>query len=80
MTVHKSQGSQFNRVIVAMKDSRNLDRHLIYTAVTRAKHQVVFIGDKDAFYGALERSNTLSRHTLLAKHLNHNEDTIVGLQ
>jgi exodeoxyribonuclease V alpha subunit len=80
MTVHKSQGSQFNRVIVAMKDSRNLDRHLIYTAVTRAKHQVVFVGDKEAFYGALQRSNALSRHTLLAKHLNHNEDTIVDLQ
>jgi exodeoxyribonuclease V alpha subunit len=76
MTVHKSQGSQFNRVIVAMKDSRNLDRHLIYTAVTRAKQQVVFVGDKQAFYEALQRSNALSRHTLLAKHLSDDQDKI----
>jgi exodeoxyribonuclease V alpha subunit len=71
MTVHKSQGSQFERVIVSMRDSRNLDRHLIYTAVTRAKHQVVFVGDKQAFYGALQRSNASNRNTLLAMHLNN---------
>jgi exodeoxyribonuclease V alpha subunit len=71
MTVHKSQGSQFERVIVSMRDSRNLDRHLIYTAVTRAKHQVVFVGDKQALYGALQRSNASNRNTLLAMHLNN---------
>jgi exodeoxyribonuclease V alpha subunit len=76
MTVHKSQGSQFDRVIVAIKDCRNLDRHLIYTAVTRAKYQVVFVGDKQAFYGALQRSNSFNRYTLLAKHLRVNEDKI----
>jgi exodeoxyribonuclease V alpha subunit len=70
MTVHKSQGSQFDRVIVSMIDSINLDRHLIYTAVTRAKHQVVILGSKQAFYDALQRSHASNRHTLLAKHLN----------
>lgn len=45
MTVHKSQGSQFQRVIVPVQRSRILDRTLIYTAVTKATDQVVLIGD-----------------------------------
>ena len=68
MTVHKSQGSQFDRVIVVIKETRNLDRHLIYTALTRAKYQVVFIGSKTALYKGLERSNVSQRDTLLDTH------------
>ena len=69
MTVHKSQGSQYERVIVVVKNSRNLDRHLLYTAVTRAKQQVIFVGCRDTFHSALEKSNALNRNTLLATHL-----------
>lgn len=69
LTVHKSQGSQFERVIVVIKKGRNLDRHLIYTALTRAKKQVVFVGDKDAFYQALNTSNAQNRYTKLSHHL-----------
>lgn len=68
MTVHKSQGSQFERVIVVIKETRNLDRHLIYTALTRAKFQVVFIGNKNTLYKALKVSKALSRNTLLNYH------------
>ena len=45
MTVHKSQGSQWSRVIVLLERSVLLDRTLIYTAVTRATRQVVLVGD-----------------------------------
>ena len=69
MTVHKSQGSQYERVIVVVKSTRNLDRHLLYTAVTRAKQQVVLIGSHKVFLSALVRSNALNRNTLLAAHL-----------
>lgn len=69
MTVHKSQGSQYERVIVVVKSTRNLDRHLLYTAVTRAKQQVVLIGSHKVFLSALDRSNALNRNTLLAAHL-----------
>lgn len=69
LTVHKAQGSQFERVIVIIKESRNLDRHLIYTALTRAKKQVIFVGDKDAFYHALAISNAHKRYTKLAQYL-----------
>ncbi len=53
ITVHKAQGSQFKRVIVPVVKSRLLDRTLIYTALTRGMEQVVFIGDRLAFEGAV---------------------------
>lgn len=53
ITVHKSQGSQFGRVIVPVFKSRLLDRTLIYTAMTRGTEQVVFIGDRNAFDAAV---------------------------
>ncbi len=42
MTVHKSQGSEFDRVVVVLpeRDSPVLTRELLYTAVTRAKQSV----------------------------------------
>ena len=48
ITVHKSQGSQFRRVIVPVRKSRVLDRTFIYTAVTRAQVQVILVGNEDA--------------------------------
>ena len=44
MTIHKSQGSEFNRVMVVLPeqtDNRLLTRELVYTGVTRAKNKVV---------------------------------------
>lgn len=42
MTIHKSQGSEFNEVLVVLpdEDARILSRELIYTGVTRAKGTV----------------------------------------
>src|SRR5471032_485323 len=45
VTVHKSQGSQWERVIVVLTGSRMMDRTLIYTAMTRAQNQVILVGD-----------------------------------
>lgn len=53
ITVHKAQGSQFERVVVPITRSRLLDRALLYTAVTRGVRQVVLIGDKNAFNQAV---------------------------
>ena len=43
MTIHKSQGSQADEVVVLLPppDSRLLTRELFYTAITRAKDRVV---------------------------------------
>jgi exodeoxyribonuclease V alpha subunit len=46
ITVQTVQGSKFNRVVVPVTKAKELDRSLIYTALTRAKHQVVFVGNK----------------------------------
>lgn len=57
MTIHKSQGSQFNRVVVLVphEDSRLLTRELLYTAVTRAETDVTVIGSERAIRDATER-------------------------
>ena len=45
ITIHKAQGSQFPRIIVPVRQSRLLDRTLLYTAITRAQRQVILVGD-----------------------------------
>lgn len=52
-TVHKAQGSQFPRVIVAIGASRWIDRTWIYTAITRAEFQVVLVGNRLSFERAV---------------------------
>jgi exodeoxyribonuclease V alpha subunit len=47
VTVHKAQGSQFPRVIVPVWPARNLDRTMLYTAMTRATAQVLLVGDEE---------------------------------
>jgi|GEM_PF-458051 ATP-dependent exoDNAse (exonuclease V), alpha subunit - helicase superfamily I member len=45
ITIHKSQGSEFEKVIISLEHSPNLDRTMLYTAITRAQKEVVIIGD-----------------------------------
>lgn len=53
VTVHKSQGSQWRRIIIPVTASRMLDRTLLYTAITRAQSQVILVGDADAAMRAI---------------------------
>jgi exodeoxyribonuclease V alpha subunit len=50
MTVHKAQGSQFDRVTVVLPtpDSPLLTQELLYTAITRARTQVTLIGSPES--------------------------------
>jgi exodeoxyribonuclease V alpha subunit len=54
-TIHKSQGSQADRVTVLLPDeaSRLLTRELFYTAVTRARHHVRVVGSEAAVRAAV---------------------------
>jgi exodeoxyribonuclease V alpha subunit len=61
ITTHKAQGSQFRRVVIPMVQSRLLDRTLLYTAMTRAQEQVVFVGDRTAFEAAIVAPPHVSR-------------------
>lgn len=66
MTIHKSQGSEFDHVAITMDNShaRLLSKELIYTAVTRAKKQVTVYSSKQAFDTAV--ATPTQRHTGLA--------------
>ena len=57
MTIHKSQGSQFDTaaVLLPAASSRILTRELLYTAVTRARRELILIGTEDAVRQAVER-------------------------
>ena len=68
ITIHKSQGSEFNRVAIpiANESIRMLTRELVYTAVTRAKIEVVFVGEVGLLCGEFRRD---MRKTLLGEKL-----------
>ena len=57
MTVHKSQGSEFDRVLLLLPDRQSdvLTRELIYTAITRAKTGVDLRAPDDLLMWAIER-------------------------
>ena len=57
MTVHKSQGSQFDAAAVLLPDpaSRVLTRELLYTAVTRARSRLVLVGTEESIRAAVDR-------------------------
>ena len=58
MTIHKSQGSEFDTVVVVMppQDSPLATRELLYTAVTRARRRVVLIGTEESLVAAISTS------------------------
>lgn len=68
ITIHKSQGSEFPVVIIPLFKSMNffLTRNLFYTAVTRAKLQLVIVGQLEAMLSAIRREDTSKRNTALA--------------
>lgn len=57
LTVHKSQGSEFDRVLLVLPEriSEVLSRELLYTAVTRARSRVEVWGSAEVFLAAVER-------------------------
>lgn len=63
MTIHKSQGSEFDEVLLQLPEQTApiLCRELIYTAVTRARHRFSLVGPPGVFRQAL--GDTLDRHS-----------------
>ena len=68
MTVHKSQGSEFDRVLLVLgdQDSPLLSRELLYTAVTRARRTVTVVGTAELVVSAAGR---VTRRTSGLPHL-----------
>ena len=57
MTVHKSQGSEFARILLLLppQDSPVATRELVYTGITRARQEVMIWGGESAFVDAVSR-------------------------
>jgi ATP-dependent exoDNAse (exonuclease V), alpha subunit - helicase superfamily I member len=70
ISIHKSQGSQFDMVILPMvpQFSRMLQRNLLYTAITRAKNKLILLGDPRAFATCIE-NEAVNRQTSLLQRL-----------
>ncbi len=70
-TIHKSQGSEYDIVILTMmkSDTSMLRRNLVYTAVTRAKKVCIIVGQRDAMDYALRDWTQEKRYTMLKDRL-----------
>ena len=81
ITIHKSQGSEFDTVIIPAiaGPSIILTRNLIYTAVTRAKKMVVIVGEKQYLKRMVSNKYTATRFTLLKKLLLNAEEKMAKL-
>lgn len=71
ITVHKSQGSEFDGVImpIAGGPPMLLTRNLLYTALTRAKRMVVLIGERYRIKAMVDNDYIAARYSLLTDFL-----------
>ncbi len=59
MTIHKSQGSEFNEVFIVLPDQKEnflLNRELLYTAITRAKQKVYILAQREIIQTIVQHS------------------------
>ncbi len=74
VTVHKSQGSEFDVVLLVITDMTPLlqYRNLLYTAVTRAKKLLIIVGNEQVIYNMVNNSKRTNRYSglkyLISKH------------
>ncbi|MBF0242547.1 MAG: AAA family ATPase [Desulfamplus sp.] len=71
ITIHKSQGSEFDTVIIPILSQhfKMLFRNLIYTGLTRAKKLAIFVGTRKAMLMAVKNQDTTLRQTALEELL-----------
>ena len=67
ITIHKSQGSEFEAIIIPITTQHftMLFRNLLYTGLTRAKKLAVFVGSRKALSIAVKNNKTMVRQTAL---------------
>ena len=81
ITIHKSQGSEFDVVVIPVISGTSLilTRNLIYTAVTRAKKMVVLVGEKKNLKRMVANAYTVKRFTMLSDLLKIQQKNIEQL-
>ncbi|WP_345993272.1 AAA family ATPase [Sulfurimonas sp. HSL-1716] len=67
LTIHKVQGMEYDIVVMPITFSHYImhNTKLIYTAITRAKHRCILIGESGAFESACKRVDVTKRDTVL---------------
>lgn len=72
LTIHKSQGNEFDYCIISIKNMPNIlkNKKIIYTAITRAKKMVIILGSKEEFLNIINSNKFLDRRTNLCQKLN----------
>ena len=67
ITIHKSQGSEYDTVIIVLpKASQFVTRRMLYTAVTRAKSQVIVYASKETIRAVIANNTDEERRTFLS--------------
>jgi exodeoxyribonuclease V alpha subunit len=81
ITVHKSQGSEFDTVLMPIVKSqgRMLQRNLFYTAITRAKKKVWLLGDNAAVFKAIGNDRVLQRNTVFSRAITEAMTALAGV-
>lgn len=76
MSIHKSQGSEFQVVIlpITRQSRRLLQRNLIYTAITRSKSKLVMLGEIAAFDYAIKNEGSKRKTYLVQRFTANPED------
>lgn len=71
ITTHRSQGSEFQAVIIPIHETLlyGINRNLLYTAITRAKKRVIFVGTKTALEIGLKKEGAMQRNSNLIVRL-----------
>lgn len=79
MTVHKSQGSEFEAVVmpVLATPPKLAYRNLFYTALTRAKNLLVLIGNEGAVRKMVENDKKSRRYSALCYFLTVDNDSLL---
>lgn len=77
MSIHKSQGSEFQVVILPLtrQSGRMLQRNLIYTAITRSKSKLIMLGEVSAFDYAVRNQGTQRKTYLIQRFVQEAQDT-----
>ena len=68
ITVHKSQGSEYEVVLIPMYHCPPMlmTRNLLYTAITRARKMVILVGRRDVIGRMVENNREILRYTTLS--------------